>query len=138
MIKHSQITQTSKLAISLQYLRKEVRDGGHFWQADKRQSFSKLVLSFLVEVARHVQNTQNRRLVIFSRYIKKKLLQLLCVLLWWKIFKYFKGSSHVRCCLLFQVLIKWYLRFIRKPKPNSACWHFNICDNDNYFHFVKD
>ena len=66
-----QITQSNKFAISLQYLIKEVRNGGHFWHADKRQSFYKLVLSFLMEVTRHVQNTQNRKLVIFLQYIKK-------------------------------------------------------------------
>ena len=41
MIKHSQINQCSKFAVSLQYLKKEVRNGGHFWPADKRQSFYK-------------------------------------------------------------------------------------------------
>ena len=71
MIKHSQITQSNKLAISLQYLKKEVRNGGHFWHVDKRQSFYKLMLYFLMEVARHVQNTQNRKLVIFLQYFKK-------------------------------------------------------------------
>ena len=71
MIKHSQITQNNKFAISLQYLKKEVRNGGDFWHTDKRQSFYKSVLSFLMEVARHVQNTQNRKLVIFLQYIKK-------------------------------------------------------------------
>ena len=55
MIKHSQITQSNKFAISLQYLKKEVRNGGHFWHADKRQSFYKLVLSFLKEVARRLK-----------------------------------------------------------------------------------
>ena len=49
MIKHSQITQSNKFAISLQYLKKEVRNGGHFWHADKRQSFYKLVFSFLIK-----------------------------------------------------------------------------------------
>ena len=29
MIKHSQITQSNKFAIFLQYLKKEVRNGGH-------------------------------------------------------------------------------------------------------------
>ena len=38
MIKHSQITQSKKFAISLKYLKKEVRNGGHFWYADKRQT----------------------------------------------------------------------------------------------------
>ena len=39
MIRHSQIAQSNKFAISLRYLRKEVRNGGHFWHADKRQKF---------------------------------------------------------------------------------------------------
>ena len=56
MIKHSQITQSNKFSISLQYLKKEVRNRGNFWHADKCHSFHKLVLSFLMEVARHVQN----------------------------------------------------------------------------------
>ena len=71
MIKHSQITQSNKFAISLQYLKKEVRNGGHFWHADKRQSFYKLKSSFFMEVAGHVQNTKNRKLVILLQYIKR-------------------------------------------------------------------
>ena len=59
IINYSQITQSNKFTISLEYLKKEIRNGGHFWQADKRQRFYKLVLSFLMEVARHVQNIQN-------------------------------------------------------------------------------
>ena len=35
MIKYSQITQSNKFAISLQYLRKAVWNRGHFWHADK-------------------------------------------------------------------------------------------------------
>ena len=72
MIKHFQSTQSNKFAISLQYLKKEVRNGVHFLHADKHQSFYKLTLSFLMEVARYVQSTQNRKLVIFLQYIKKK------------------------------------------------------------------
>ena len=71
MIKHSQITQNNKFAISLQCLKKEVRNRGDFWHTDKRQNFYKLVLSFLMGVARHFQNNQNRKLVIFLQYIKK-------------------------------------------------------------------
>ena len=77
MIKHSQSTQSNKFAISLQYLKKEVRNGVHFLHADKHQNFYKLALSFLMEVARHVQSTQNRKLVKFLQYIKKKVMQLL-------------------------------------------------------------
>ena len=49
----------------------------HFLHADKHQSFYKLALSFLIEVTRHVQITENRKLLIFLQYIKKKVLQLL-------------------------------------------------------------
>ena len=83
---------------SLQYLKKEVRDWVHFLQADKHQSFYKLALLFLMEKARHVQSTQNRKLVIFLQYLKKKVLQLFCVLLWSKSIQIFlRGSSHA-CC----------------------------------------
>ena len=36
---HSQIYQNSTLAMSLQYLKKEIRDEVEFWHADKHQSF---------------------------------------------------------------------------------------------------
>ena len=107
-IKHSQITHSNKFAIFLQYLKKEVismsqeRHGVHFWHADKRQNFHKLVLSFLMEVARHFQNTQNRKLVIFLQYIKKNCPN--CFVFYCDA-KHsdilLRGSSHVRCYLLF-------------------------------------
>ena len=58
MIKHFQSTQSNKFAISLQYLKKEVRKGVHFLHADEHQSFYKLGLFFLMEVTRYVQITQ--------------------------------------------------------------------------------
>ena len=85
--------------ISLQYLynisKKEVRKGVHFLCADEHQSFYKLGLSFLVEVARYVQSTQNRKLVIvlqsvaatFVFYCDTKHEDVL------------RGSSHVYCYL---------------------------------------
>ena len=77
IIKHSQSTQRSKFKISLQYLKKEVRDGIYFLHADKHQSFYKLALSFSIELPKHVQSTQNRKLVKFlKKNIKKKVLQL--------------------------------------------------------------
>ena len=39
MVKHSQSSQNSKFAMSLQYLKKEVRDEVDFLHADKHQSF---------------------------------------------------------------------------------------------------
>ena len=84
----------------LQYLynisKKEVRKGVHFLHADEHQSFYKLGLLFLMEVARYVQSTQNRKLVIFLQ----RVLQHVCVLLWCKTFRYFMG---VQPCLLLLV-----------------------------------
>ena len=37
MIKHSEGTQRKKFAISLKYLKKEVRDGVHFLHSDKQK-----------------------------------------------------------------------------------------------------
>ena len=73
MVRHSQSFQNSKFAMSLQYLKKEVRNGLHFLHADKRQSFHSFALLFMMKVARQVQNKENRKL----QTIKKKLLQLL-------------------------------------------------------------
>ena len=78
--------------ISLYYLynisKKEVRKGVHFLHADEHQSFYKLGL-FLMEVARHVQSTQNRNLLshvssqsqtrnFLPEYLNIKIKQQLC------------------------------------------------------------
>ena len=76
-IKHSQITQSNRSTIFLQYLKKEVENRVHFLYADKHQSFYKLELSFLMEVARHVLCTQSRKLVTFMPNIQKKVSQML-------------------------------------------------------------
>ena len=100
MIKHFQITQSNKFALSLKYLKKEVRNEDHFWYADKHQGFYKVVLSILMEVTRHVQNILNMMLVIFLQYIKK-----ICCY-WFVLYCYAKHSdilprsSHVCCYLL--------------------------------------
>ena len=54
MIKHSQSTQSNKFVISVQYPKKEVRNEIHFSHVDKHQSFYKLTLLFLMDVARNV------------------------------------------------------------------------------------
>ena len=81
MIKHSLSSQSNTFAISLQYLRKEVRDKVHFLHADKHETFYKMAFSFLMEVARHVKSTQNRKVVIFLQYNQKKVSQPFCALL---------------------------------------------------------
>ena len=64
-IEHSQSTQSNKFAIPLKYLQKEARDGVHFLHEEKHQCFYKLALLFLMQVAIHVQRTENRELVTF-------------------------------------------------------------------------
>ena len=57
-------------------MKKEVRNGVHFLNGDKHQNCYKLVLLFLMEVAGHVQSTQNKKLVKILQDYKKKVLQL--------------------------------------------------------------
>ena len=104
MIKHSQITQINKSAISLQYLKKKLGMEVVFWHADKRQSFYKLVLSFLMEAARLVHNTQNRKLVIFLQYIKKNCCNCFVFYCDAEHSDILQASSHV-CCYLFYFTI---------------------------------
>ena len=47
MVKHSQSSQNSKFAMSLQYLKKEVRDEVDFLDVDKHQSFLQVDFNFL-------------------------------------------------------------------------------------------
>ena len=93
MARYSQSSQNDTLAMSLQYLKKEVRNGVHFLHADKHQSFYKLALSFLIKVVRHVQGTQKRKLVIFLLYIKKKVSQLLLCSILMQIIQIFYGGQ---------------------------------------------
>ena len=71
MIKHSQSTQSSKIAITLQHLKKLRMEFIFCMQINIKVSTSWHYL-FSMEVARHVQSTQNSKLVIFLQYIKKK------------------------------------------------------------------
>ena len=93
------ICYDSKFAMSLQYLKQEVRDGVHSLHADKHQSFHKLGSSFSMEVARHVQSMfrriPNRNLVVFFHYNKKKVSQLLLCAILMQNSHYLQGSRHV-------------------------------------------
>ena len=64
--------------MSLRYLKKEVRDEVDLLYADRHQIFCKL--SFLMEVGRHVQSTQNWKLVIFLQSLQKKHIDGVCFL----------------------------------------------------------
>ena len=51
-VKHSQSSQNSKFAMAIYNISKKVRNGVHFEHSDKHQSFYKLALLLLMEVAR--------------------------------------------------------------------------------------
>ena len=103
MVKYSQSSQNSKVAMSLQYLKKELRDEVDFLRGDKHQSFNKLESSFLMEVAKFVESTQNRNSVIFLEYAKKKEWQILLCTIVMQNIQIFYG---VQSCLLLLVFHK--------------------------------
>ena len=74
-VKDSESTRNNKFPIASQYLKKEVRDGIHFFHANKYQIFCELAMEFLMEVTRHAQSTLNEKLGIFLQYIKKNVLE---------------------------------------------------------------
>ena len=86
IVKHSQNSQKSKFVMSLQYLKKKVRDEVDFQHADKHQSFLqvdfntlgikvsyKVVLSLLMGMIKHSQSTQSNKFAVSLQYLKKKL-----------------------------------------------------------------
>ena len=78
IINYSQYTQNNKFPTFLQYLTKEVRNGVYYLHAHKHQSIYKLGLLFFMKVARFVQSTKNRKLVIFFQSNLRVLQLLLC------------------------------------------------------------
>ena len=70
MIKHSQSAQSIKSATYLQYIRKDVRYGIHFLHRDKYQSFLKVRIIALMEVAGRAISAQ-------STYIEIKNIKIL-------------------------------------------------------------
>ena len=74
-----------------------------------------------------VQNNQNSKLIMSSQYLQKKVLQLLCVLLRCKTFRYFMRSSLVWFYLL---ILSWLMNIL------LMC----VCFNTIFFftcHFVS-
>ena len=72
--------------MSLQYLKKDIRDEVDFSHADKHQSFLpvnfkilgieasyKVILSLLMDMINHSQSTQSNKFAISLQYLKKKL-----------------------------------------------------------------
>ena len=85
MTKNYQSSQNSKFAITLQYLKKEVRDEVNFLHADKHESFLQVdfntfdikvsytvIPSLLMGTIKHSQSTQSKKFVISLQYLKKE------------------------------------------------------------------
>ena len=118
MIKHSQSAQINKFKISLQYLKKVVKDGIRFLHADNtlKQFVGKLglkgsklpqvhIIAFDRSGLSFPQYQKNRKLVIFLQYLKKKSVATAFVFYCdAKHSDILRGSSHVRCYLLILVL----------------------------------
>ena len=61
MVRHAQITQNDKFAISLQYLTKEVSDEVDFLHADEYESLLQIDTMILMRMAQHSQSSQNNK-----------------------------------------------------------------------------
>ena len=59
VVRHAQITQNKKFAISLQYLKKEVNDDVHFLHAGKHENLLQIDTMILMEIVNHFQSSQN-------------------------------------------------------------------------------
>ena len=88
MVKHSKSHQNSWFAMSLQYLKKEVRDEVDFLHADKHQSllqvnfntlsikvFYKVILSSLIGMIKHSQKAQSNKLAMNLQDLTKEVSQ---------------------------------------------------------------
>ena len=83
MVKHSQSSEYSKFAMSLQYPKREVREEVDFLHTDQNfpqvnftslsiKVFYKVILSLLMDMIKHYQSTQSNRLSIALQYLKNE------------------------------------------------------------------
>ena len=68
--RHAQISQNKKLAISQQYLKKEVNEEVGFLLAGKNENLLQIDSMILMEMVKH---SQNNKFTTFVQYLKKRL-----------------------------------------------------------------
>ena len=86
MMKHLQSYQNIKFAMSLLYLKEEVRDEVNFLHVGKHQNFLqvdfnnlsikvfyKVILSFLMGMIKYSQSTQSNKLAIVLQYLTNEI-----------------------------------------------------------------
>ena len=71
MARHAQITQNNKLAISVQYLNKELSDEVDFVHADKHENLLQTDSVVLLGMVKHSQSSQNSKFSMFLQYLEK-------------------------------------------------------------------
>ena len=119
MIKHSQSTQSNKFAISLQYLKKKLGMEFIFCMHINIKVSTSWYFRFWWK---WLDMSKVPKIGIWQYFCnwKKKYWNCFCVLLWWKTFRYFTSSSHVRCYLFLESCgQKWVQPF--------RSWNSKIC-----------
>ena len=74
--RHTQITQDSKFAVSLQYLKKELSDEVDFLHADKHESLLQIDSMILMGIVKHSQSSQNSMFTMSLCNISKNKLKM--------------------------------------------------------------
>ena len=72
VVRHAQITQNKKFAISLQYPKRGVNDEVDVLHADKHESLLQIDTMILMKMVKHFQSSQNSKLAMSVQYFKKK------------------------------------------------------------------
>ena len=72
MVRHAQIAENNKFAISLEYLKKELNDEVDFLHADKHESLLQIDNMILMGIVKHSQSSQNSRFVMSLQNLKKE------------------------------------------------------------------
>ena len=68
--RYAQITQDNKFAISLQYLKKELRDEVDFLHVDNYESL--LQIDTMILILKHSERSQNSKFAMVLQYLKKQ------------------------------------------------------------------
>ena len=76
VIRHTQITQDSKFAVSLQYLKKELSDEVDFLHADKHEILLQIDSMILMGIVKHSQSSQNSMFTMSLCNISKNKLKM--------------------------------------------------------------
>ena len=71
VVRHAQITQNNKFAISFQY-KKELSDEIDFLHADKHESWLQIDVMILIGMVKHSQSFKNSEFAMSLQYLKKE------------------------------------------------------------------